>query len=123
MDRRARYALAILAAGVAGFLANSVAGALMLDGVGFVELIGNPVRLLVAVLVAGMLPYIHIKLPSFIEDIVSLAALTLIPACLAKWAFGLPHEWNLVLILHAIYAAVALMVYRLVAEWGREEHD
>lgn len=123
MDRRVRYIIAILAAGVAGFLVNSIAGALMLDGIGFLDLLLNPVRLLVAVLVAAMLPYIHIKLPTFVEDVVSLIALTIVPSCLAKWVFGVPHEWSLVIILHAIYAAVALMVYRLVAEWGREEHD
>ncbi len=123
MPRIYRYVLAVIAAGLAGLVVNSIAVAAMFDGQSFFGLVAAPGRIVVALAAAAMLPPIHRRLPFVIEDVVAIAALTVVPTVLAKWVFDVGLEWSEALAFNAVYAAGALLAYRFAAEWGREVND
>ena len=123
MPRIYRYVLAVIAAGVVGLIVNSIAVAATFEGGSFIDLVAAPGRIVVALAAAAMLPPIHRRFPFIIEDVIAIAALTVVPTVLAKWVFDLGLEWSEALAFNAVYAAAALLTYRFAAEWGREVND
>lgn len=123
MPRLARYAVAVVLAGLVGALFNAVAVGTMVAGQSFWDLATSPLRLSGAVLFAAMLPPIHLRFPFFVEDLVSLIALTIVPSLVSKFVFGSTLDWTPEVLFNAVYAAAALMTYRFAAEWGRAVND
>ena len=118
MTSTVRIVLAVLAGGVAGTIANSIVVSLLL-GVGFVGLATSPGRLIVAILVAALVPIIAMRLKGGAEAAASIVALTVIPSLLAKLVFGAGAAWPFVLFVNAVYAVAAWAVYHAIAGWGR----
>ena len=121
-SRLPRYAASVLAAGLAGLVANALI-VWMIAEADPGPMLYSPTRIVVAFAAAALLPPIHVRFPFILEDLISLLALTLIPAAVDQWALGSPAPWSEEIAFTAVYAAAALMVYRFVAEWGREVND
>lgn len=114
-----RIALAVVLAGIAGTLANTLA-AMAVFGADRWTLATVPARYGVAILVALALPGLDRLLPSKWSALAGFAALTILPSLNAKLVLGVGAPWGLVLALNAVYALAALVVYRLIRRWDRE---
>ncbi len=113
----ARRIVAIVVAGVAGTLANSVVVALLTSNA-FIPLALSPGRNAVAIAVALLLPVIYAMTSGAAAAIIALAALTVIPSLLAKFVFGAGAPWLFVLGVNAVYALAAWAVYCAIAQFG-----
>lgn len=109
-----RIILAVVVAGVAGTLANSVVVSALTPNE-FVPLAISIGRNVVAILVAGLLPLIYMRLTGAGAALVAVIALTVIPSVLAKTVFGVGAPWPFVLGVNAVYAVVAWAVYLAIA--------
>jgi hypothetical protein len=115
--RVVRVILAVVVAGVAGTVANSVIVAALTPNE-FTPLAVSPGRNAVAIAVAALLPVIYARISSVTAAILSLAALTVIPSVLAKLVFGVGAPWYFVLGVNAVYAVAAWAVYLAIARIG-----
>lgn len=102
--------LAVVIAGVAGTIANSVVVAALTPN-DFLALAISPGRLIVAIVVAALLPVIYAQTSGTTAGVIAVAALTIIPSLLAKLVFGVGAPWALALAVNAVYALVAWAVY------------
>ena len=109
-----RTLIAVVAAGIAGTIANAVVVALLF-GLPVVPLILSFGRNAVAILVALLLPPLFARLGRGAAMAVGFVALAVIPSILAKTVFGSGAPWGTVLGVNAVYAAVAVVVYLLLA--------
>jgi hypothetical protein len=112
-----RLIVAIVVAGVAGTIANSVVVAL-LTPIPFVPLAISPGRNAVAIAVAVLLPVIYALTSGGAAAALALVATTVIPSLLAKLVFGAGAPWGFVLGVNAVYALAAWAVYRVIAPAG-----
>jgi hypothetical protein len=112
-----RLIVAIVVAGVAGTLANSVIVALLTPNP-FVPLAISPGRNAVAIAVAVLLPVIYAVTSGGAAAAIALVAMTVVPSLLAKLVFGAGAPWGLVLGVNAVYALAAWAVYRAIAPAG-----
>ena len=107
-----RLVAAVLAAGIAGTLANAAVAAIAVDG-DLIRLALVPGRYVVAILVAATLPLVF-RIPGRWNAMVAaLGLLTVVPSLLAKLAFGAGASWPMVLGLNAVFALAALSTYCL----------
>lgn len=113
-----RIALAVVAAGIAGTIANSIvvsiAAGLPVEG-----LILSLGRNLVAIAVAAALPVFFLRVGGIAAWVAGLAFLTVVPSVLAKTVFGVGAPWPFVLAVNGVYAVAATVVYVAVAGVGR----
>jgi hypothetical protein len=109
-----RLIVAIVVAGVAGTIANSVVVALLTPNP-FVPLAISPGRNAVAIAVAVLLPVIYALTSGGAAAALALVATTVIPSLLAKLVFGAGAPWGFVLGVNAVYALAAWAVYRVIA--------
>jgi hypothetical protein len=123
VERRYRYILSVIAAALAGHVAGALATGAIMENGSVSGALMSPARLVVAILACAALPRIHLALPAIVEDIAALLWLSLFSAAAWKLALGAAAPWGVAVMVGAIFAAVALFVYRLAAEWGRDEHD
>jgi len=112
-----RTALAVVAAGVAGTLANALAAVLFLHPALWTLALA-PGRYAVAILLVLAVPLLDRLLPRVWSTILALVFLTVAPSLLAKLALDALAAWPVVLALNFVYAVAALAVYRLVAGSG-----
>jgi hypothetical protein len=98
-----RRIVAVILAGVAGTVANSVVVAALTPNP-FVPLALSPGRNAVAIAVAVLLPVIHAVTSGVGAAVIALVALTVIPSILAKLVFGTGAPWHFVLGVNAVYA-------------------
>ncbi|HEX6142801.1 MAG TPA: hypothetical protein VFZ01_08795 [Geminicoccaceae bacterium] len=113
----ARVILAVVVAGIAGTLANSVVVAALTPNE-FVPLALSPGRNAVAILVAGLLPLIYARSAGATAAVIAIVALDVIPSVLAKTVFGVGAPWPFVLAVNAVYAVAAWAVYLAIAGRG-----
>lgn len=110
----ARTALAVIAAGVAGTLANAAAAVVFVNPALWILALA-PGRYAIATLLALAIPAIYRLRPGAWGAGLALVFLTLAPSLLNKLVFGGPAAWHVVLALNFVYALVALIAYRVVA--------
>lgn len=113
----ARTILAVVVAGVAGTLANSIIVAALTPNE-FIPLAVSPGRNAVAIVVAALLPVIYARMSGATAAIIAIVALTVIPSVLAKLVFGIGAPWLFVLGVNAVYAVAAWAVYLGIARTG-----
>ncbi len=109
-----RIILGVVAAGVAGTLANAAAAGLFLRPDLFERLAVVPNRYFIGVALALAIPLIYRLLRGPAGALVALAFLTVAPSLLAKLGLGAMTAWTTVLALNFVYALAALVAYRLV---------
>ena len=112
-----RRIVAVIVAGVAGTIANSVAVAALTPNP-FVPLAVSPGRNAVAIAVAVLLPVIYAVTSGVAAAVIALVALTVIPSILAKLVFGADAPWLFVLGVNAVYAIAAWVVYLAIMRAG-----
>jgi hypothetical protein len=112
-----RRVLAVIIAGVAGTIANSVVVAALTPSA-FVPLAVSPGRNAVAIAVAALLPLIYAGISGVAAAAIAVAALTVIPSILAKLVFGVVAPWPFVLGVNAVYAVAAWAVYWAIMRVG-----
>ncbi|WP_340109750.1 hypothetical protein [Pikeienuella sp. HZG-20] len=105
-----RIIVAIVVAGVAGAIANSIA-IMLAFGAPLAPLILSFGREAVAIIVAALLAPIFVRMSGAQAWAAALAALTVIPSILAKTVFGATAPWLWVLGLNFVYALAATVVY------------
>ena len=115
MNDTLRKIAAIVAAGIAGTLVNSAAAAAVLGGDKFLPFALSPGRHVVAIAVAALIPVSFVVFDGAAALAMAGVFLTVVPSVLAKLVFGSGAPWALVFALNAVYAVVAIVVYRLVA--------
>ena len=108
-----RNLIAVVLAGVAGTIANSIAVSALMEAP-LIGLILSPGREAVAILVALLLIPIFARMRRWQPWIVGILTLTVVPSVLAKTVFAVTAPWLLVLGVNAIYAVVATVVFTLV---------
>ncbi len=108
-----RTIIAAVLAGIAGTIANSIAITAVM-GAPLMPLILSFGREAVAILVALLLIPIFARMAGPTAWITSFLTLTILPSVLAKLVFGAGAAWGAVLMLNAVYAIVAIIVYLLV---------
>ena len=108
-----RTIIAAVLAGIAGTIANSIAITAAM-GAPLMPLIFSFGREAVAILVALLLIPIFARLSGASAWICSFLTLTILPSVLAKLVFDAGSSWSAVLMLNAVYAIVAILVYVLV---------
>ena len=113
----ARLILAVVVAGIAGTLANSVVVAALTPNE-FLPLALSPGRNAVAIVVAALLPLIYARSAGATAAIIAIVALAVIPSVLAKTVFGVGAPWPFVLAVNAVYAVAAWAVYLGIAGRG-----
>jgi hypothetical protein len=91
-------------------LVNALA-AMLIGGPAKWELMLIPGRYVVACIVAALLPFIFRAMKPTLGVVVAAIALTGIPSLNAKLVLGVGAPWFNVLLLNAVYAAVAMLVY------------
>jgi hypothetical protein len=109
-----RKLLAVVAAGVAGTLANALAAVVFVNPALWILALA-PGRYAIAVLLALALPVIYRLQPGALGAVAALVFLTVAPSVLNKLVFGGVAAWHVVLALNFVYALAALIVYRMVA--------
>lgn len=109
-----RTVIAVILAGIAGTIANAL-GAMLIGGSAKWALMLVPARYAVACLVAVLLPFIFRSIRPTLGIVVAAIALTGIPSLNAKLVLGVPAPWFNVLLLNAVYAAAAMLVYLIVS--------
>ena len=112
-----RRIVAVILAGVAGTIANSVVVAALTPNP-FVPLAVSPGRNAVAIAVAVLLPVIHAVTSGVAAAVLALVALTVIPSILAKLVFGVAAPWSFVLGVNAVYAIAAWALYAAIMRVG-----
>jgi hypothetical protein len=112
-----RRIVAVIVAGVAGTIANSVVVAALTPNP-FVPLAVSPGRNAVAIAVAVLLPVIYAATSGVAAAVIALVALTVIPSILAKLVFGIGAPWPFVLGVNAVYAIAAWAVYEAIMRMG-----
>jgi hypothetical protein len=112
-----RHIVAVIVAGVAGTIANSVVVAALTPNP-FVPLALSPGRNAVAIAVAVLLPVIYAMTSGVAAAVTALVALTVIPSILAKLVFGVGAPWHFVLGVNAVYAIAAWAVYLAIMRAG-----
>jgi hypothetical protein len=112
-----RRIVAVIVAGVAGTIANSVVVAALTPNP-FVPLAVSPGRNAVAIAVAVLLPVIYAVTSGVAAAVIALVALTVIPSILAKLVFGVDAPWPFVLGVNAVYAIAAWAVYGAIVRAG-----
>lgn len=105
---------AVVLAGLGGTLANALA-AWQLAGADFLPLALSPGRNGVAIAVAALLPVVLPRVPGFWGWLFAFVVLAVVPSLLARYLFGVGAPWERVLLLNAVYAAVACVVYGAIA--------
>ena len=100
----------VLVAGVAGTIVNAIAAAIVVAPAS-IRLALVPGRYAVA----ALLPLIFSSLQQPISTVLGLVVLTIVPSLLAKLVFSVRSPWSIVLLLNAVYALVALVVYAITA--------
>ncbi|MGF1551952.1 MAG: hypothetical protein ACFBWO_05530 [Paracoccaceae bacterium] len=113
-----RVALAVVLAGMAGTIANSVVVAVAL-GIEVIPLTISPGRNLVAIAVACALPILFHRVGGIAAWVAGLAFLTVVPSVLAKLVFGVGAAWPFVLAVNGVYAIAATAVFVAIAGPGR----
>lgn len=113
----AREILAALVAALAGTWVSAILAALVLP-VSALSLMTRVDLYIVAVVATLTLIWLFRKLGPIGGWAAGLVVLTLLPSLLTKLIFGAASGWLLVLVLNAIFAVTALVVYRFVA-FGR----
>src|SRR5215469_14985603 len=118
-DRTAESSLPILVipvlvAGVAGTIVNAIAAAIVIAPAS-IRLALVRGRNAVAIAVVGLLPLIFLFVQQPISTVLGLVVLTIVPSLLAKLVFSVRSPWSIVLLLNAVYALVALVVYAITA--------
>ena len=108
-----RTVIAAVLAGIAGTIANSIAITAVM-GAPVMPLIFSFGREIVAILVAMLLIPIFARMVGASAWITAFLALTIIPSILAKLVFAAAAPWSAVLMLNAVYAIVAIIVYVIV---------
>jgi hypothetical protein len=103
---------ALLAAGVSGLIANALIASLTVGETGFFALLSDPVRWLIALAAAGLLPVIYANFRPVIRWFLAVIILTVATSLAAKLLVGVPSAYLYVVAFHAVYAAVATTVYR-----------
>lgn len=106
-----RLALAVIAAGIVGTIANSVAVVFAFPDIDLIALLAKYGRFVVAIAVAALLPVIYSQMSGTSAIVTAIAALTIIPSVLAKLVFGIGAPWIMVLLLNLVFAIVAWAVY------------
>jgi hypothetical protein len=114
-----RRIVAVIVAGVAGTIANSVVVAALTPNA-FVPLAVSPSRNAVAIAVAVLLPVIYAATSGVAAAVIALVALTVIPSILAKLVFGIGAPWHFVLGVNAVYAIAAWAVYAAIMRAGSD---
>lgn len=114
MSGTLRIALAVVAAGVVGTIANAVARALIV-GADQLSLLLVPGRYGVAIAVCAALPFLDRYLRRGWFWIVAAAVLAITPSLLAKFVFGAQAGWPTVLAYNLVYALAAIVTYRALA--------
>jgi hypothetical protein len=109
----ARVILAVIAAGVAGTLANALAAVVFVNPALWILALA-PQRYAIATALALALPVIYRLWPGAWGALLALVFLTVAPSLLNKFVFGGPAAWPVVLALNVVYALAALIAYRLV---------
>lgn len=109
-----RVIIAVLLAGIAGTIANAL-GAMAIGGAEKWALMLVPARYAIACLVAVLLPVIFHYMRPILGVVVAAIALTGIPSLNAKLVLGVGAPWFSVLLLNAVYAAVAMLVYLAIS--------
>jgi hypothetical protein len=112
-----RRIVAVIVAGVAGTIANSVVVAALTPNP-FVPLAVSPGRNAVAIAVAVLLPVIYAATSGVAAAVIALVALTVLPSILAKLVFGIGAPWPFVLGVNAVYAIAAWAVYEAIMRMG-----
>jgi hypothetical protein len=112
-----RRIVAVIVAGVAGTIANSVVVAALTPNP-FVPLAVSLGRNAVAIAVAVLLPVIYTVTSGVAAAVIALVALTVIPSILAKLVFGIGAPWLFVLGVNAVYAIAAWAVYGAIMRMG-----
>jgi hypothetical protein len=112
-----RRIVAVIVAGVAGTIANSVVVAALTPNP-FVPLALSPGRNAVAIAVAVLLPVIYAMTSGVAAAVIALVALTVIPSILAKLVFAVDAPWSFVLGVNAVYAIAAWAVYLAIMRAG-----
>jgi hypothetical protein len=112
-----RRIVAVIVAGVAGTIANSVVVAALTPNP-FVPLAVSPGRNAVAIAVAVLLPVIYAVTSGVAAAVIALVALTVIPSILAKLVFAVDAPWSFVLGVNAVYAIAAWAVYLAIMRAG-----
>lgn len=113
-----RHIFALIAAAVAGTLANALAAAAFVNP-DLIRLALVPGRYGIALAVALAIPLSLHLVRGRLAPWAALALLTVIPSLLAKLVFGAGAPWHLVLSLNAVYGLAALAAYRTVAGVSR----
>lgn len=114
-----RTLLAVVVAGIAGTIANSVVVASLVEQADVVDLMLSPGRNAVAIAVAAMLPIVFRFVGPVMAVLEALLLLTAVPSVLAKTVFGVGASWGFVFGVNAVYAAVAVAVYVLMTRVSR----
>ncbi|NIJ41991.1 type III secretory pathway component EscU [Parvibaculum indicum] len=109
-----RIVIAVLLAGIAGTVANALA-AMVIGGVEKWSLMLMPARYAIACLIAVLLPAIFRYTRPTLGVVVAAVVLTGIPSLNAKLVLGVGAPWFNVLLLNAVYAAVAMLVYLAIS--------
>jgi hypothetical protein len=112
-----RRIVAVIVAGIAGTIANSVVVAALTPNP-FVPLAVSPGRNAVAIAVAVLLPVIYAVTSGVAAAVIALVALTVIPSILAKLVFAVDAPWSFVLGVNAVYAIAAWAVYWAIMRAG-----
>tara|TARA_R100000306_G_C4356321_1_gene132900 strand:- start:442 stop:825 length:384 start_codon:yes stop_codon:yes gene_type:complete len=110
-----RNIIAAILAGIAGTIANSIAVSAAL-GAPLLDLIFSFGREAVAILVALLLIPIFARMEGAAAWLTGFLTLAIVPSILAKTVFAIEAGWTTVLILNAVYAITAVIVYVLIAK-------
>jgi len=113
-----RTVVAVVLAGIAGTLINTLAIAAVL-GADKLALALAPGRYGVAIAVAALIPAALALIERRAALVVAGLLLTVIPSLLAKLVFGSGAPWGLVFALNAVYAVAAIVVYLAAAGGGK----
>ena len=108
---------AVVAAGIVGTLVNTIA-VILVVGAPFALFFALG-RYVVAIIVAGALPFVYRSMSGLQAHLVAGAILTIVPSVLAKLVFGVGAPWALVMILNAVYAAAAITTYLVLTGRSR----
>ena len=105
-----RNIIVAIIAGIVGTIANSIL-INILAGADVMPLILSFGRNFVAILVAFLLIPLFRGDNGVVAFVVGVVLLTIIPSLLAKYVFGADAPWNFVLLVNALYAVTATVIY------------
>ena len=111
--------IAVIAGGVLGAIAVNVVVALFND-VSLQELMLSWGRYVVAIAVTVTFPFLYRTFGTSLGAIISLLVGILVPSILAKLFFSTGDPaWTVLFVFNAVFAIVALMVYRAIHAWAK----